>query len=131
MADVPNPQQIRKGIEHMAEMKAWLLEHLSYYTTTHPLIVPRFSVNGEKDYKVYGALPNNIVIISNGLPASINLANVKPPFLSLILLSAIKANPGVPGDVILGALAFARFYNLPEMELELQPLGGQRPAAKP
>ena len=131
MADVPNPQQIRKGIEHMAEMKAWLLERLSYYTTTHPLIVPRFSVNGEKDYKVYGALPHNIVIISNGMPSSINLANVKPPFLSLILLSAIKANPGVPGDVILGALTFARFYNLPELELELQPLGGKLPAAKP
>jgi hypothetical protein len=115
----------------MSEMKAWLLERLSHYTLAQPLIVPRFGVNGEKDYKIYGAPPDKIVIIANGMPTSTNLANVKPPFLSLILLAAIKNDPGVPSDVILGAASFARFYNLPEMGAELQPLGGQRPAAKP
>jgi len=129
---VPNPLQFRKAIEHMSEMKAWLLERLSHYTLAQPLIVPRFGLNGEKDYKIYGAPPKNIVVIANGIPTSMDLANVKPPFLSLILLAAIKNNPGVPGDVILGAVAFAHFYNLPEMEAELQPIGGgKRPAAKP
>jgi class 3 adenylate cyclase len=130
--DVPNPLQIRKAIEHMAEMKAWFLERLSHYTAAQPLIVPRFGLNGEKDYKAYGAPPGKIVIISSGIPASSTLADLKPPFLSLILLAAIKNDPGVPSDVILGAFSFAHFYNLPEMELELQPLGGsKRPVAKP
>jgi len=126
-----NPLQFRKAIEHLSEMKAWLLERLSHYTLAQPLIVPRFGLNGEKDYKIYGAPPKNIVVITNGMPTSMNLANVKPPFLSLILLAAIKNDPGVPSDVILGAVAFAHFYNLPEMEAELQPLGGKHPAAKP
>ncbi len=127
-----NPLQFRKAIEHMSEMKAWLLERLSHYTLAQPLVVPRFAINGEKDYKIYGAPPKNIVVIANGIPTSMNLANVKPPFLSLILLAAIKNDPGVPSDVILGAAAFAHFYNLPEMEAELQPLGGgKRAAAKP
>jgi class 3 adenylate cyclase len=130
--DVPNPLQFRKAIEHMSEMKAWLLERLSHYTLAQPLIVPRFGLNGEKDFKIYGAPPKNIVVIANGIPTSMSLANVKPPFLSLILLAAIKNDPGVPSDVILGAVAFAHFYNLPEMEAELQPLGGgKRPTAKP
>jgi hypothetical protein len=129
--NVPNPLQFKKSVEHLSEMKAWLLERLSHYTATQPLIVPRFGLNGEKDYKIYGAPPKNIVIISNGIPTSMNLANVKPPFLSLIFLAAIKNNPGVPGDVILGASVFGRFYNLPEMEAELQPLGDKRPATKP
>jgi class 3 adenylate cyclase len=126
-----NPLQFRKAIEHLSEMKAWLLERLSHYTLAQPLIVPRFGLNGEKDYKIYGAPPKNIVVITNGMPTSMNLANVKPPFLSLILLAAIKNDPGVPSDVILGAVAFAHFYNLPEMEAELQPLGSKHPAAKP
>jgi hypothetical protein len=126
-----NPQQFRKAIEHLSEMKAWLLERLSHYTLAQPLIVPRFAVNGEKDYKIYGAPPKNIVVISNGMPTSMDLTKVKPPFLSLILLAAIKNDPGVPSDVILGAAAFAHFYNLPEMGAELQPMGGQRAAAKP
>jgi len=129
--DMANPLQFRKAIEHLSEMKAWLLERLSHYTLAQPLIVPRFGVNGEKDYKIYGAPPKNIVVISNGMPTSMDLTKVKPPFLSLILLAAIKNDPGVPGDVILGAAAFGHFYNLPEMEAELQPLGGQRAAAKP
>jgi class 3 adenylate cyclase len=124
--DVPNPLQIRKGIEHMAEMKAWLLERLSHCTPAQPLVVPRFAINGEKDYKIYGAPPDKIVVVANGAPASLNLAEVKPPLLSLILLAAIKNDPAVPSDVILGAVFFARFYNLPEMEAELQPLGGKR-----
>jgi class 3 adenylate cyclase len=126
-----NPLQFRKAVEHMSEMKAWLLERLSHHSLAQPLIVPRFAVNGEKDYKIYGAPPDKIVIIANGMPTSTNLANVKPPFLSLILLAAIKNDPGVPSDVILGAASFARFYNLPEMGAELQPLGVKRPAAKP
>ena len=129
--DMANPLQFRKAIEHLSEMKAWLLERLSHYTLAQPLIVPRFGVNGEKDYKIYGVPPKNIVVISNGMPTSMDLTKVKPPFLSLILLAAIKNDPGVPGDVILGAAAFGHFYNLPEMEAELQPLGGQRAAAKP
>ncbi len=123
--NVPNPMQIRKGIEHMAEMKAWLLERLSHCTPAQPLVVPRFAINGEKDYKIYGAPPDKIVIISNGVPAISALAEVKPALLSLILLAAIKNDPAVPNDVILGAFSFARFYNLSEMELELQPLGGR------
>jgi class 3 adenylate cyclase len=121
--DTANPLQFRKAIEHLSEMKAWLLERLSLYTSTQPLIVPRFGINGEKDYKIYGAPPDKIVVISGGIPASSALTDLKPPFLSLVLLAAIKNDPGVPGDVVLGAFAFARFYNLPEMELELQPLG--------
>ncbi|HEV8073409.1 MAG TPA: adenylate/guanylate cyclase domain-containing protein [Opitutaceae bacterium] len=130
--DMANPLQFRKAIEHLSEMKAWLLERLSHYTLAQPLIVPRFGVNGEKDYKIYGAPPKNIVVISNGMPTSMDLTKVKPPFLSLILLVAIKNDPGVPSDVILGAASFAHFYNLPEMGAELQPMGGgQRPVAKP
>jgi class 3 adenylate cyclase len=130
--NLPNPLQIRKGIEHMAEMKAWLIERLSQCTPAQPLIVPRFAINGEKDYKIYGAPSDKIVMVANGAPATLHLAEVKPPLLSLILLAAIKNDPAVPNDVILGASSFARFYNLPEMEAELQPLGGaKRPAAKP
>jgi class 3 adenylate cyclase len=130
--NTPNPLQIRKGIEHMAEMKAWLLERLSHCTPAQPLVVPRFALNGEKDYQIYGAPPDKIAIVSNGAPATSNLAEVKPPLLSLILLAAIKGDPTVPNDVILGAFSFARFYNLSEMEAELQPLGGgKRAAPKP
>jgi class 3 adenylate cyclase len=127
--DLPNPLQIHRGIKHMSEMKAWFLERLSLCTPAQPLLVQRFAINGEKDY---GAPPDKIVIVANGVPASSTLAEVKPAFLSLILLAAIKNDPGVTSDVILGAFAFARYYNLPELELELQPLGGgKHPAAKP
>jgi class 3 adenylate cyclase len=128
-----NPLQFRKSVEHMSEMKAWLLERLSHYTAAQPLTVPRFLINGEKDYKIYGQSPDKIVIRPSGMPAGVALTEVKPLFLSLILMAAIKNDPGVPSDVILGAFAFAHFYNLPEMELELQPLVGKNPApaAKP
>jgi class 3 adenylate cyclase len=130
--DVANPVQFHKAVEHMSEMKAWFLERLSHYTATQPLAVPRFGLNGEKDYKIYGQPPDKIVIRPSGMPAGAALAQVKPALLSLILLAAIKDDPGVPGDVILGAVAFGHLYNLPEMEAELQPLGGaKRPAAKP
>ena len=127
-----NPLQFRKAVEHMSEMKAWLLERLSHYTAAQPLVVPRFSINGEKDYKIYGSPSDKIIIQPNGTPDGADLANIKPPLLSLILLAAIKNDPGVPSDVILGAFSFAHFYNLPEMETELQPLGGgQHPAPTP
>jgi hypothetical protein len=128
-----NPVQFRKSIEHLSEMKAWLLERFSHYTAAQPLTVPRFSVNGERDYKFYGLPSDKIMMIQPiGKPGGSALAEVKPPLLSLILLAAIKSDPGVPSDVILGAFAFARFYNLPEMELELPPVGGGKPpAAKP
>jgi class 3 adenylate cyclase len=131
--DVANPVQFRKSVEHMSEMKAWFLERLSHYTAAQPLTVPRFLINGEKDYKIYGQPPDKIVIRPSGMSAGADLAQVKPALLSLILMAAIKNDPGVPGDVILGAFAFARLYNLPEMELELQPLVGKHPAptAKP
>ncbi|HXA14908.1 MAG TPA: hypothetical protein VNW23_07250, partial [Opitutaceae bacterium] len=128
--DVANPLQFRKGIEHMAEMKAWVLERLSHCTPAQPLIVPRFAIKGEQDYKIYSESPDKIVVISDGVPASSTLAEMKPALLSLILLAAIKNDPGVPSDVIFGAVAFARTYNLPEMEIELQPLGGGKRAAK-
>jgi class 3 adenylate cyclase len=126
-----NPLQFRKAVEHMSEMKAWFLERLSHYTAAQPLNVPRFLINGEKDFKIYGQPPDKIVIRPSGMSAGADLTQVKPALLSLILLAAIKNDPGVPSDVVLGASAFARFYNLPEMGTELQPLGGHHPAAKP
>lgn len=130
--DMANPAQVRRSIEHMAEMKSWFLERLSHYTASQPLTVPRFGSGGESDYKIYGAPPGKIAVISDGVPAASALSDLKPAFLSLVLLAAIRNDPGLPSDVLLGASAFARFYNLPEMENELRPIGnGSKRAAKP
>ncbi len=130
--DMANPAQIRRSIEHMAEMKSWFLERLSHYTPTQPLTVPRFGSGGESDYKIYGAPPGKIAVVSDGVPAASVLSDLKPAFLSLVLLAAIRNDPGLPSDVLLGASAFARFYNLPEMENELRPIGnGSKRTAKP
>lgn len=130
--DMANPAQIRRSIEHMAEMKSWFLERLSHYTPAQPLTVPRFGSGGESDYKIYGAPPGKIAVVSDGVPAASVLSDLKPAFLSLVLLAAIRNDPGLPSDVLLGASAFARFYNLPEMENELRPIGnGSKRTAKP
>ncbi|HZP58712.1 MAG TPA: adenylate/guanylate cyclase domain-containing protein [Opitutaceae bacterium] len=129
--DSPYPLQFRRSIEHMAEMKSWFLERLSHYTAVQPLIVPRFAGGGEKDYRVYGAPPDKIMVVSGGTPATQALADLKPPFFGLLLMAAIKNDPAVPNDVLLGASVFARYNNLSEMELELQPMSaGGRPNKK-
>ncbi|HTB81812.1 MAG TPA: adenylate/guanylate cyclase domain-containing protein [Opitutaceae bacterium] len=130
--DMANPAQVRRSIEHMSEMKSWFLERLSHFTPAQPLTVPRFGSGGESDYKIYGAPSGKIAVISDGVPAASALSDLKPAFLSLVLLAAIRNDPGLPSDVLLGASAFARFYNLPEMENELRPIGnGSKRTAKP
>ncbi len=121
--NAPYPLQFRRSVEHLAEMKTWFLERITHYTVAHPLIVPRFGGKGEEDYRVYGAPSGKIMIVTNGVPAARNLPDLKPPFFGLLLLAVIKNEPAVPNDVLLGASTFARFNNLSEMELELQPLG--------
>jgi hypothetical protein len=81
---------------------------------------------GSREFSVYVAPDRQMHFVGGGADRARSWADVKPAILGSIIISALRDARKLPSrDAALGVQAFARFYNLPQMQ-EVLRAGRQR-----
>ncbi len=118
------PMMVRSA-EQMATMKDWLMVSLRNFGRMRPLVVADPSGDATKQMKVFLAPDKRVIFLESGTPQPRELGEIKPAVLGAIIVSAVRQiKPPPPREVFLGAMNFAKIYNLPPMQ---EALGQPRP----
>jgi class 3 adenylate cyclase len=126
-----NVQLMLASAEQMIALKDWLEPTLRRYTRQSPLPVADLSGTNPLPIRVFLTADNRLVQITGTGMQPIDWSAVPPPIMASIIAAALRdARPAAPREVIQGAMAFSRMYNLPLLQTAvaaLQPTGQQQP----
>ncbi len=119
-------QQMLRSAEMLLKMQGWLDVALRHHNKEHPLLVHDLSGDATKDAGVYVAADLRVVFLESGAPRSRDWTELKPAEYGAIIVSALREGKEAQRGVILGANAFARFFNLPSMTAALATIKARR-----
>lgn len=105
----------------------WMGTALQKYSRESPLIVRELTGTAPKEIRVYVGPDRKLYYAEGGAIRQRNWTDLKPPVLAAIIAGTmLDTNSLPPREVAQGALAFANFYNLPELPEALKQGRAQR-----
>jgi hypothetical protein len=111
----PGLQQLLRSAEQLVRLKDWLELALRRYSREHPLRVRDLSGDATKDFSVYVSPDLRVVVLQGGKTQPSELADLKPPVVGAIVVSALHETRVPQRGIVVGAQSFARLYALPAM----------------
>ena len=109
--------QIRlQVLGRMQGMFTWLTGELQNYGRDNPLTVRELSGTAPKEIKGYVGSGRQLYYAEGGAIRQRGWSDLHPTVIAAIIAGAMQdAQPLPPREAVLGAQAFASFYNLPEL----------------
>ena len=108
-------------LRQIQALQAWLPTAAQKYDRENPLRVQELTGTAPKEIRVYVGPDRQLYYAEGGATRQRNWNDVKPSVLAAItagVMSNVESLP--PREVVQGALAFARLYNLPELPVALR-----------
>ncbi len=103
-------------LQRMQVLFNWMGPALQKYSRESPLVVRELTGTAPKEIKVYVGPDRLLYYVEGAAVRQRNLTDLRPAVLAAIIAGTmLDADPLPPREVVQGALAFARFYNLPEL----------------
>ncbi|SDR95902.1 adenylate/guanylate cyclase domain-containing protein [Opitutus sp. GAS368] len=128
VAGKPEAQLRLQVLARMQGLFGWLATALQRYNRDSPLIVHELSGTAPKEIRVFVGIDRQLYYAEGGATRQRNWAELQPPTLAAIIAGALHdAQPFPPRDAVLGAQAFAGFYQLPELLEALRKARPKRP----
>jgi class 3 adenylate cyclase len=116
VAGKPEAQLRLQVLGRMQGLLNWLTTALQDYSRENPLVVRELSGTAPKEIRVYVGADRRLYYAEGGAIRQRNWSEVRPPALAAIAAGALhEAQPFPPREAVLGAQAFASFYNVPEL----------------
>ncbi len=114
-------QSLQRSAAQMAVMKEWVITQLQRHSRRTPLSVRELSGSAPKELRVFAGADRQLYIVEGGAVRGRAWGELKPEALGAIIAGEILDQRSVPSrEVVMGALVFARFYNLPELQTALR-----------
>jgi len=108
-------------LRQIQALQAWLPPAAQKYDRENPLRVQELTGTAPKEIRVYVGLDRQLYYAEGGATRQRNWNDVKPSVLAAITAGVMSnAESLPPREVVQGALAFARLYNLPELPVALR-----------
>lgn len=122
--------QIRLAVlAQMQGLFGWLATTLQRYGKENPLVVHELTGTAPKEIRVFVGADRKLYYAEGGATRQRNWAELRPPVMAAIIAGALHDAQSVPPrEAVLGAQAFAGFYQLPELVEALHKGRPKRPA---
>ena len=117
VAGKPEAQLRLQVLGRMQGLFSWMGAALQRYDRDKPLVVHELSGTAPKEIRVFVGADRRLYYAEGGAIRQRNWAELRPPVLAAIIVGALQdAQPfPPPREAVLGAQAFATFYQLPEL----------------
>lgn len=116
VAGKPEAQIRLMVLARMQGLFSWLATALQRYGRENPLVVHELSGTAPKEIKVFVGTDRKLYYAEGGAIRQRNWAELRPPVMAAITVGALHdAQPLPPREAVIGAQAFAGFYQLPEL----------------
>ena len=128
VAGKPEAQLRLQVLVRMQGLFSWMAATLQHYNRDSPLIVHELSGTAPKEIRVFVGSDRRLYYAEGGAVRQRNWAELRPPVMAAIIAGALHDTlPFPPRDAVLGAQAFAGFYQLPELMEALRNARPKRP----
>ncbi|MBI2518016.1 MAG: adenylate/guanylate cyclase domain-containing protein [Opitutae bacterium] len=115
-AGSPAYPMLRKSVEQMAQMQAWVNRELQNYSQQHPLRARELTGTAPKELQVFAKPDGLLYFVEGGAVRGRAWSEVKPVWIGAVITGALLEARMPPGrEIVQGVTAFARIYNQPEM----------------
>ncbi len=129
VAGKPEAQIRLTVLAQMQGLFGWLATTLQRYSRENPLVVHELSGTVPKEIRVFVGADRRLYYAEGGATRQRNWAELRPAVMAAIIAGALpEAQPVPPREAVLGAQAFAGFYQLPELMEALHKGRPKRPA---
>ena len=121
LAGKPEVQIRQMVLARMQGLFNWLATALQHYGRENPLVVHELSGTAPKEIRVFVGADRRLYYTEGGATRQRNWTELQPAVLGAIIVGALHDAPTPPSrEVVQGALAFAGFYHLPELQEALR-----------
>lgn len=116
VAGKPEAQIRLQVLARMQGLFGWMATALQHYNHDNPLVVHELSGTAPKEIRVFVGTDRRLYYTEGGAVRQRNWAELRPTTMAAIIAGALHdAQPFPPREAVLGAQAFAGFYQLPEL----------------
>jgi hypothetical protein len=128
VAGKPEAQIRLQVLGRMQGLFSWMASTLQNYSREKPLVVRELSGASPKEIKIYVGADRRMYYTEGGAIRQRNWSELQPWVLAAIIAGAMQeAQPFPPREAVMGAQAFANFYELPELVEALRKGRPKRP----
>jgi len=128
VAGKPEAQIRLQVLARIQGLFGWLATALQHYNRENPLVVHELSGTAPKEIRVFAGPDRRLYYAEGGAIRQRGWAELRPPVVAAIIAGALhEAQPAAPREAVLGAQAFAGFYQLPELMEALRKARPKRP----
>lgn len=121
VAGQPEAQIRAQVLQRTQYLFRWMATHLQKYSREDPLVVTELTGTAPKKIKVFVGADRRLYYTEGGATRQRNWTDLGPEVLAAITAGAIlQADPLPSREAVLGALAFASLYQLPELPAALK-----------
>ena len=129
VAGKPEAQVRLAVLGRMQGLFNWLPTALQHYSRENPLVVHELTGTAPKEIRVFVGADRKLYYAEGGATRQRNWAELRPPVMAAIIAGALHDAQSIPPrEAVLGAQAFAGFYQLPELVEALHKGRPKRPA---
>lgn len=129
VAGQPEAQLRLTMLGRMQGLFSWMATALQRYDRDKPLVVHELSGTAPKEIRVFVGTDRRLYYAEGGAIRQRNWAEQPPATLAAIIAGALHGSqPAPPREAVLGAQAFAGFYQLPELMEAMRKAQPKRPA---
>lgn len=128
VAGKPEAQLRLTVLGRMQGLFSWMATALQRYNRDKPLVVHELSGTAPKEIRVFVGIDRRLYYAEGGAIRQRNWAEQPPATMAAIIAGALhESQPAPPREAVLGAQAFAGFYQLPELMEALRQTRPKRP----
>jgi hypothetical protein len=128
VAGKPEAQVRLQVLARMQGLFGWMATALQRYNRDNPLVVHELSGTAPKEIRVFVGADRRLYTAEGGAVRQRNWAELRPRVMAAIIVGALRETlPFPPREAVLGAQAFAGFYQLPELMEALRKARPKRP----
>lgn len=121
VAGQPEAQIRAQVLQRTQYLFGWMATHLQKYSRDNPLVVTELTGTAPKEIKIFVGPDRRLYYTEGGATRQRNWTELQPEVLATITAGAIlQADPLPSREAVLGALAFASLYQLPELPAALK-----------
>ncbi len=116
VAGKPEAQIRLQVLARIQGLFGWMATALQRYNRDSPLVVHELSGTAPKEIRIFVGTDRRLYYAEGGAVRQRNWAELRPPVMAAIIVGALHDTlPYPPREAVLGAQAFAGFYQLPEL----------------
>jgi class 3 adenylate cyclase len=113
-------QQLQESADRMAVMKDWVVTSLQDYNAQNPLVTTELGGSEPKVLRVFAGTDRQLYFVEGGAVRPRSWAALDAQAVGGVIVGAVIDSPKLPPrDVMRGAFAFSKLYDLPQLKDEL------------